>query len=64
MLYIAMYLEKIGSHLYQTGFSKLVDFFNLNFCIPPLSETAELPSHLLGCNEDKFINVCAAIKSR
>lgn len=59
-----MYLEKIGSHLYQTGFFKLVGFFNLIFCIPPLSEIAELPTHRLGHNENKFINVCAAIKSQ
>lgn len=64
MLYSAMYFEKIGSHLYQTGFSKLDFFFNLNFCITSLSEIAELPPHLLEDNEDKFINVCAAIRSQ
>lgn len=63
MLYSAMYFEKIGSHLYRTGFSKL-DFFNLYFSITSLSEIAELPTHLLGCNEDKFINVCVAIRSQ
>lgn len=41
-----MYFEKIGSHLYQTGFSKLDFFSNLNFCIASLSEIAELPTHL------------------
>lgn len=58
-----MYFEKIGSHLYQTGFSKL-DFFNLNFSITSLSEIAGFPIPLLGDNEDKFINVCAAIRSQ